>query len=265
LVEKKKTPEEKAKEEKQKPETMKETPKEPNPDTKHSPEETESQSDHSEKQGKDSVEPQPDEQTLETTSTKEEKKELPEKTKSTKEEKKELPEKTKKETPKEKPEKTEEKKPIEKKDEVDSDFKYIVRIANTDVDGERTIIFGLTQIKGVGRRMAILLADIAGIPRSMKMGDLSDQQIEKISQILENLNEKLPGWMLNHRKDLDTGKDIHLVSSDVDMRLRDDVNLMKMIRCYRGIRHEMGLRVRGQRTRANNRSGLSLGVSKKSP
>ncbi len=156
--------------------------------------------------------------------------------------------------------KKESKKPDKKKD---SDFNYIVRIANTDIDGEKKIIFGLTQIKGLGRRMATYVADAAGIDRSIKCGNLSDSQLEKINQVLEYMHEKAPSWILNHRKDFDTGKDLHLIGSDVEMRLRDDVNLLKMIRSYRGIRHETNLRVRGQRTRANNRKGLSLGVSKK--
>jgi small subunit ribosomal protein S13 len=159
----------------------------------------------------------------------------------------------------------EEKKAPKKKEEKDKDFKYIVRIANTDIDGEKTIIFGLSQIKGVGRHMAVLITDEAGLDRTMKVGKLSDAQIEKIQKTLENLNSTAPPWMLNHRKDLDTGKDIHLLSSDVSMRLRDDINLLKMIRSYRGIRHESGLPVRGQRTRGNNRKGLALGVSKKRP
>jgi len=157
----------------------------------------------------------------------------------------------------------EDKKPEKKKDEKKDDFKYIIRIANTDVDGEKTVVMGLTQIKGIGRHMAVLIADTAGINRTIKVGDLKDAQIDKIRDILENLTKNAPGWMLNHRKDLDTGEDIHLISSDVEMKLRDDVNLLKMIRSYRGIRHESGLRVRGQRTRANNRRGLALGVSKK--
>ena len=156
--------------------------------------------------------------------------------------------------------KKESKKPDKKKD---SDFNYIVRIANTDIDGEKKIIFGLTQIKGLGRRMATYVADAAGIDRGIKCGNLSDSQLEKINQVLEYMHEKAPSWILNHRKDFDTGRDLHLIGSDVEMRLRDDVNLLKMIRSYRGIRHETGLRVRGQRTRANNRKGLSLGVSKK--
>jgi small subunit ribosomal protein S13 len=156
--------------------------------------------------------------------------------------------------------KKESKKPDKKKD---SDFNYIVRIANTDIDGEKKIIFGLSQIKGLGRRMATYVADAAGIDRRIKCGNLSDSQLQKINQVLEYMHEKAPSWILNHRKDFDTGKDLHLIGSDIEMRLRDDVNLLKMIRSYRGIRHETGLRVRGQRTRANNRKGLSLGVSKK--
>jgi len=152
-------------------------------------------------------------------------------------------------------------KPQDKKK--DSDFNYIVRIANTDIDGEKRIIFGLTQIKGLGRRMATFVADSAGIDRKIKCGNLKEPQLEKINKVLETMNEKAPKWILNHRKDYDTGKDLHLVGSDIEMRLRDEVNLLKMIRSYRGIRHETGLRVRGQRTRANNRRGLSLGVSKK--
>ena len=154
------------------------------------------------------------------------------------------------------------KKPPEKKDE---DFQYIVRIANTDIDGEKNVAMGLAQIKGIGRHMAVLIADATRIDKKVKIGKLTDAQIEKIKEVLENIHNTAPGWMLNHRKDIDTGNDIHLISSEVDLRLRDDVNLLKMIRSYRGIRHESGLSVRGQRTRANNRKGLALGVSKKRP
>jgi len=189
-------------------------------------------------------------------------------TSESKEEKTELKETQPKEkTVETKPQKvTEEpKKPAKKQDEKDEDFQYIVRIANTDIDGDKTLIMGISQIKGIGRHMAVLIADATGIDKKIKMGKLTDTQIEKIKKALEDIQNIAPGWMLNHRKDIDTGKDIHLISSDVELRLRDDVNLLKMIRSYRGIRHETGLSVRGQRTRANNRKGLALGVSKKRP
>lgn len=154
----------------------------------------------------------------------------------------------------------------EKKDskkKKDDDFEYIVRIANTDIDGNKKVIHGLTMIKGVGMRVGNLIVDKAGVDRKMKIGDLSDVQIDKIRKSLEDLTDNAPVWMLNHRKDYETGENIHLIGSEIDMRLRDEINIMKKIRSYRGIRHERGLTVRGQRTRANNRKGLALGVSKK--
>jgi small subunit ribosomal protein S13 len=169
-----------------------------------------------------------------------------------------------KDIPKEK--KKDAKKPEEKtkkKADRGKDFKYIVRLSNTDVDGEKNIVYGLTSIKGIGVHMATLILYEVGIDRYTKIGDLKDSQIEKIQEIIDRVSTKAPRWMLNHRKDIETGEDIHLIGSDIDMRLRDEINILKKIRSYRGIRHERGLRVRGQRTRANNRRGLALGVSKK--
>jgi small subunit ribosomal protein S13 len=68
--------------------------------------------------------------------------------------------------------------------------------------------------------------------------------------------------MLNHRRDYETGENMHFVSTDIDIRLRDEINIMKKIRSYRGVRHEAGLRVRGQRTKTHGRVGLALGVSR---
>lgn len=163
--------------------------------------------------------------------------------------------------PVEKPEDTEEK--TKKKDEKDKDFKYIVRIANTDVDGNKNVVYGLASVKGIGLNLAILITDKANIDRYTKIGDLNDKQIDKIKDTIENVKNNAPTWMLNHRKDSESGSDIHLIDTDIDMRLREEINIMKKIRSYRGIRHERGLPVRGQRTRANNRKGLALGVSKK--
>lgn len=164
----------------------------------------------------------------------------------------------------EKPKKVEEKKEKPKK-KIDRgpDFKYIVRLSNTDVDGEKNVVYGLTTIKGISVQLATLIADKTGVDRYNKIGYLKDVQIEKLQEMINNLNQFAPGWMLNHRKDFDTGEDIHLIGSDIDMRLRDEINILKKIRSYRGIRHERGLPVRGQRTRANSRTGLTLGVSKK--
>jgi len=173
------------------------------------------------------------------------------------------PEQQKKKEKKGKPGPAEGEEAPAKKKEHDENFNYIVRVANTDINGERSVVQGLTQIKGIGRHMAVLIADTAGIDRKLKFGNLAEPDIQKLKEALENIDEYAPAWMLNHRKDLYTGEDMHLISTDVAGRLRDDVNLMKMIRSYKGVRHELGLKVRGQRTSSNGRKGLALGVSKR--
>ncbi len=143
------------------------------------------------------------------------------------------------------------------------DFKYIVRIANTDINGEKSLIHGLATVKGVGLHMSTMVADLAGLDRMAKIGDLKDDQVEKIKEVLGNINKLGPKWMLNHRKDYETGADLHLIGVDIDTRLREEINIMKKIRSYKGVRHEAGLPVRGQRTRAHGRIGLAMGVSRK--
>jgi small subunit ribosomal protein S13 len=143
------------------------------------------------------------------------------------------------------------------------EFKYIVRLVNTDLDGNRPIVYALTGIKGVGLRVAQIITDILGVPRMEKIGNLPDEKVEELAAILDDLASYLPPWALNRRKDFWTGADIQLIGSEVDMRRREDINRMKMIRCYRGIRHETGQKVRGQRTRSNGRTGLTVGVTRK--
>ncbi len=151
-------------------------------------------------------------------------------------------------------------KPVVKRDE---NFRYIVRMVNSDLDGNKDIVIALTGIKGVGLRAAEVVARMAGVPRSTKIGDLPESKTDEIEKLITEYSEKVPHWMVNRQNDWSTGADIHLVAVDVDLNKRDDVNLMKMIRCYRGIRHETGQKVRGQRTRSNGRTGMTMGVIRK--
>ncbi len=70
--------------------------------------------------------------------------------------------------------------------------------------------------------------------------------------------------MLNRRKDVETGEDKHIVTTDINFVNDNDIKVMKMIRCYKGIRHSMGLPVRGQKTRSNFRKnkGKVMGVKR---
>ena len=148
------------------------------------------------------------------------------------------------------------------KPDKEDDFQYIVRIANTDIDGNKKLIHGLSSIKGIGRHLSTFIIQKTGLDRNTKMGYLKEDQIETIKNAITSIQKEAPAWMLNHRKNYETGEDIHIIGPQIDLQLRDEINIMKKIRSYKGIRHERGLTVRGQRTRANSRKGLTLGVSK---
>ena len=154
-------------------------------------------------------------------------------------------------------------KEFKKDEDKKEDFKYIVRIANTDLDGDKKVVHALTAIKGVGNRVAEVLVNRTGIPRNEKIGNLSDEEVDKLERYLLELSEQTPGWLLNKQNDVWTGEDLHLLGSEMDMRKQEDINILKKIRCYRGIRHEKGQKVRGQRTKAHGRTGLTVGVVKK--
>ncbi len=147
--------------------------------------------------------------------------------------------------------------------EDNEELKYIVRILNTDLDGNRSVQMALTGIKGVGRRNATVLTQQAEIDPSETLGLLSDETISRLRTVVEAANEHLPVWMKNRRKDLLSGEDKHLMGTDLMLTHREELDIMRKTRSYKGIRHERGLRVRGQRTRSTGRKGATVGVSRK--
>ena len=145
----------------------------------------------------------------------------------------------------------------------DDDFKHLVRISNTDLGGKKKVIVALTGVKGVGIRLAPLVADVAGVKRQQLIGNCTDEEVVKLQAAVDNLADTTPEWMCNRRKDYETGDDLHLIGQQLGMIHTDDLNRLKKIRSYRGVRHENGLPARGQRTRTNGRSGLTVGVQRK--
>ncbi|HID43548.1 MAG TPA: 30S ribosomal protein S13 [Archaeoglobaceae archaeon] len=142
----------------------------------------------------------------------------------------------------------------------EAEFKHIVRIADADLDGNKSVIFALTGVKGIGLRMARSIANVLKIDPKIKLGNLDDESIEKLKEFVEEKIEQQPAWMLNRRSDLYSGKNIHLLSKDVDFARMIDIERLIRMKSYRGIRHARGKKVRGQRTRATGRSGRTVGV-----
>ena len=145
----------------------------------------------------------------------------------------------------------------------DSDFKYIIRIANSDVSGEERLVNALTSIRGIGPRISNAIVQKLKLDPNKLAGKLDDKNVVDIENVIMNLNDYVPDWLLNRQKDYDTGGDIHPVSVELKMTHDEDLNRMKKVKSYKGIRHASGHKVRGQRTYSNGRKGLALGVSKK--
>jgi len=145
-----------------------------------------------------------------------------------------------------------------------TEFKSMVRILDTDIDGRKPTAMALTRVRGIGAMLAIGIVHTAGVPPEKKIGELSDSEIARIQSMVENPSgHGFPAWMVNRRKDYETGADKHLFGSELLINLREDLNRLKKMRSYRGIRHEQGQPVRGQRTKSSFRTGSTIGVKKK--
>ena len=145
----------------------------------------------------------------------------------------------------------------------DSDFKYIIRIANSDVSGEERLANALTSIRGIGPRISNAIVQKLKLDPNKLAGKLDDKNVVDIENAIMNLNDYVPDWLLNRQKDYDTGGNLHPVSVELKMTHDEDLNRMKKVKSYKGIRHASGHKVRGQRTYSNGRKGLALGVSRK--
>jgi small subunit ribosomal protein S13 len=139
----------------------------------------------------------------------------------------------------------------------------MIRILGNDIPGDKKMLVGLGQIKGIGYMFANTILNVLKINSNQRIGHLSTEQIKSIENIIKNPSASdFPSWFLNRRKDVETGKDIHLLTSDIAFTVRNDIEREKTTGSWRGYRHMYGLKVRGQRTRCTGRKGGAVGVAK---
>jgi len=85
-----------------------------------------------------------------------------------------------------------------------------------DIPGEKKTLIGLTQIRGIGYNFANAILDSLKIDSNTNIGYLTDSQVQSIEKILKNPSEaNFPLWFLNRRKDILTGEDKHLITSNI--------------------------------------------------
>ena len=142
-------------------------------------------------------------------------------------------------------------------------YENLIRILGNDIPGEKKTLIGLTQIRGIGYMFANSISQILKINPDSRIGTLSSDQVSLIEKMIQDpKSQNFPIWFLNRQKDIETGDDLHLLTSDIAFNLRNDVEREKGVFSWRGYRHMYGLKVRGQRTRCTGRKGGAVGVAK---
>ena len=109
----------------------------------------------------------------------------------------------------------------------------MARIAGVDLPNNKRGEIGLTYIFGIGRSSAQKILDTCGIDRNIKVGDWNDTQIAAIRAEVGN-----------H----------YLIEGELRSLVQMNIKRLMDIGCYRGIRHRLGLPVRGQSTKNNART-----------
>ncbi len=107
------------------------------------------------------------------------------------------------------------------------------RVAGVDLPANKPIHVGLTAIFGIGRSTAVKILDKVDIEKGKRVKDLTNEEVDKIRHLIEGE---------------------YKIEGELKSRIRQDINRLRDIKCYRGTRHKKGLPVRGQRTRTNART-----------
>ena len=107
------------------------------------------------------------------------------------------------------------------------------RLLGVDIPNDRKTVISLTYLFGVGQQTARDLCQKAAVEEDKKARDLTDDEISRITMILER---------------------DYIVEGPLRRQVQQNINRLRDIKSYRGIRHRVGLPVRGQRTKTNART-----------
>jgi small subunit ribosomal protein S13 len=109
----------------------------------------------------------------------------------------------------------------------------MARVAGVDIPNDKRLEFSLPYIYGVGRPRAKEIAAKANLPLESRVGDLTEEELVRLRAIVEG---------------------DYVVEGDLRRDVRQNIQRLIEINCYRGYRHRRGLPVRGQRTKTNART-----------
>ncbi len=107
------------------------------------------------------------------------------------------------------------------------------RLLGVDIPNDKTTVVSLTYLYGVGAKTARDLCHKAGIEPTLKARELADDELGRLAALLER---------------------DYVVEGPLRRQLQQAITRLRDVKCYRGVRHRVGLPVRGQRTRTNART-----------
>ncbi|MEK6981456.1 MAG: 30S ribosomal protein S13 [Candidatus Micrarchaeota archaeon] len=149
------------------------------------------------------------------------------------------------------------------------EFKGIVRIAGKDVRGNVPLKRALLRVRGIGSTTSVIISKIINnelkISPDKLSGDLKDEEIESIDKLLFSIHtHNLPSYLMNKQSDFIDGSSKHFIMNDLLFSTKQDLEREKKLYTWKGYRHSYGQKVRGQRTRNTGRTGMAVGVLRKS-
>jgi small subunit ribosomal protein S13 len=143
------------------------------------------------------------------------------------------------------------------------EYRHLVRIAGKDLEGSKKVVVALSDLRGVGYNFANIVVKKLGLDQRVRVGTLSESQVREIEKALRDATAlELPAYFYNRRRDPETGETKQLLGADLDFALKTDIDNERNVQSWKGIRHSLGLKVRGQRTRTTGRKGRTVGVRK---
>ncbi len=107
------------------------------------------------------------------------------------------------------------------------------RIVGVDIPSDKQAWISLTYIHGIGRTAARKVLDAVGISAEVRVKSLTDDELSRLGAHIE---------------------DNYVIEGQLRRQEAQNIARLRDIRCYRGIRHRLGLPARGQRTRTNART-----------
>lgn len=109
----------------------------------------------------------------------------------------------------------------------------MARIAGVDIPREKRVDIALRYIYGIGATAASRIVTKTQVNPATKVRDLTDEEVNRIREVIDRE---------------------HTVEGDLRREVRQNIQRLIEINCYRGVRHRRGLPVHGQRTRTNART-----------